>query len=131
MQEAVQGIWNYHVNYDLSIEQVERIARNCGSKSLKSAGSWYRFIKYHAGDRFLGFCVDNTAFLFGSFARKHFRLAELAVETSNQGKGYGRLMLEILFQECIARDIYAVTFRTSAFESARLWYEKMAQKKLV
>ena len=93
MQETVQGTRNYNVNRVLTAKDVNRIARNSGSDALKDASSWYRFLSYRSGEKFFGFIVDDTAFLFGSFAKKHFRLAEIAVEQKNQKKGYGALLL--------------------------------------
>ena len=116
------------MNKVLTAKDVNRIARNSGSDALKDAPSWYRFLSYRSGEKFYGFIIDDTAFLFGSFAKKHFRIAEIAVEQKNQKKGYGSLMLSMLFEECIKRGVYVVTLRTSKQESAYLWYQRLGAK---
>lgn len=125
MQSAVQRPWNYDVSFDFDQELIKRVSKNCESAMLKGALGYLGFIRYHSGDKFWGFSVDGTGFLYGTFAKTHFRLMELAVEKKNQGKGYGRLMLQILFDECIRRGVYSVTFRTSTSENAYSWYQKL------
>lgn len=128
MQEVIQGAGNYHVTFGLDAELVAKVVRECESPALKGASSWYRFLKYRSGERFYGFSVDGVAFLMGSFARDHFRLAEIAVSKDSQGKGYGTFMLAVLFEECKRRGINTVTLRTAQRGGARRWYESFGAK---
>lgn len=128
MQETVQGKRDYNVRFGFDEAAVKKIAKECGSPSLKGCSDYLSFLRYHSKEKFFGFIVDDTAFLFGSFAKKHFRLAEIAVEQKNQKKGYGALMLSMLFEECIKRGIYAVTLRASKQEGAYLWYQRLGAK---
>lgn len=128
VQDAVQAERHYYVKYDVDNNLVRKVSKACGANSLKNASSWLHFIKFRAKERFWAVSVDDVAFLFGSFSRNHFRLAELAVEKNNQRKGYGRFMLSLLFEECLKRNIYSVTFRTSMDEDAYLWYQRLGAK---
>lgn len=128
MQDTVQGSWNYNVSFDFDTDLVKKISKTCGSKALKGADGYLSFLKYHSGEKFWGFSVDGVAFLYGTFAKKHFRLAEIAVEEGSQKKGYGSFMLSALFFECIKRGVYAVTLRTSQQEKAYLWYQNLGAK---
>lgn len=125
MQDTLQGSRDYHVKFDFDQELVKRIAQNCESTALKGAPGYLGFIRYHSGDKFWGFSVNETGFLYGTFAKTHFRLMEIAVEKKNQKKGYGSLMLSMLFEECLKRGVYEITLRTSSKEDAHLWYRKL------
>lgn len=125
MQDTVQRPWNYHVSFDFDQELIKRVSKNCESAALKGALGYLGFIRYHSGDKFWGFSVDETGFLYGTFAKTHFRLMEIAVEKENQKKGYGSLMLSMLFEECVKRGVYTVTLRTSSKENAHLWYHSL------
>lgn len=124
MQETVQRTPNYDVNFDLNIDLIKEVSKKSESKAVKSAAAYFRFLKYHSPDKLWGFSVDDVAFLFGIFAKKHFRLAEIAVTSENQNKGYGSFMLAVLFGECAFRGVSVITFRTSQQESSWLWYKK-------
>lgn len=125
MQEAVQRSWNYNVNFNFDADLVKHISKSCGSIALKDASGYLQFIKYHSGEKFWGFSVDEIGFLYGTFCKKHFRLMEIAVKKESQNKGYGSFMLSMLFEECAKRGINAITLRTSRDETAHLWYRKL------
>lgn len=125
VQEVVQRPWNYNVSFEYDLELCKKISKGCGSQVMKRATDYIRFIRYHAHDKFWGFTVDDTAYLFGTFAKTHFLLAEIAVESKNQRKGYGSLMMAWLFEECAKRGVHQVKLRTSKQETAHLWYKKL------
>lgn len=125
MQETVQRSWNYNVKFDFNKDKIKKIAKACGSATLKKTFDYIFFLQYHCGNNFYGLTVDETAFLYGSFEKRHFRLAEIAVEEENQHKGYGSFMMSILFEECAKRGIHEITLRTSKSENAHLWYRKL------
>ena len=112
------------MKYGYDQEIVKKVSKDCGSRTLKGASGYLSFLNYHSKDKFWGFTVDDVAFMYGTFAKKHFRLAEIAVHSNGQGKGYGTFMLSLLFQECIKRGIYRITFRTPKNEQSHKWYEK-------
>lgn len=116
------------MSFDFDLDLIKRVSMGCGSEALKGASGYLSFIRYHSAEKFWGFSVDETAFLYGTFARKHFRLMEIAVEKESQGRGYGNFMLSVLFEECIKRGIYIVTLRTSQREEAYKWYQRLGAK---
>ena len=122
MQEVVQGTGNHNVSYEFDLDLIKRVAKNCGSAAVKSAPSYLSTLRYWSGDRFLCITVDGVSFLGGSFTKKHFRLAEIAVEMEQQKKGYGKLLLKLLQSECIKRNIHKITLRTAQAETAYQWY---------
>lgn len=130
MQKTVQRAWNCNVKYDFDYQIIKKIADNCGSKTVKSSIGYLSFIHYHTASKFWCMIVDEAAFIVGTFAKNHFRLIDIAVAKEKQNAGYGKFMLSELFQECIARNIYQITFRTPMDESSHLWYEKLGAKKI-
>lgn len=130
MQEAVQRTGNYNVKYDFDYFLIKKIADNCGSKTVKNSIGYLSFIHYHTKNKFWCMIVDESAFIAGTFAKNHFRLIEIAVDKEKQNAGYGKFMLSELFQECISKNVYQVTFRTPMNESSHLWYEKLGAKKI-
>lgn len=117
------------MRYDFDKDLIKHISKNCGSKVLKKSVGYLEFIRYHSPKKFFCIIVDNTGFLAGTFAKKHFRLIDIAVLKDMQGTGIGKIMLSLLFEECIKREIYAITFRTPMDENSHLWYEKLGAKK--
>lgn len=124
MQEIVQGERRYNVRYEFDPELVKRVSKKCGSAAVKSAPSFLSTLKHWSGKQFWGFTVDGVAFCYGAFAKKHFRLAEIAVEEEHQSAGYGRFMMSVLMAECAKRNIHRITLRTSMEETAYEWYLK-------
>ena len=49
--------------------------------------------------------VDETAYVAGTFGKKHFRLAEMAVKESQQRQGLGRFMIGLLKTACAEKGI--------------------------
>lgn len=128
LQEAVQADWSYNVRYDFDLDVVTDIIKKSGSKRLKNTIQYFRFVRYYSQDKFFSIIVDDSAFLAGTFAKSHFRLIDIAVKKDLQNLGYGKLMLCLLFQQCIENNIYVVTFRTAKDEPAFLWYKKLGAK---
>lgn len=124
MQEIVSGLWSYNVKYGLDENIVKVVSKNCGSKTLKETCEYFRRLKFYSKEKFWGLTVDGIAFMFGTFAKDHFRLAGIAVLSECQNLGYGKLMLSLLFQECINRGVYKITFRTPKSEKSYIWYQK-------
>ena len=69
--------------------------------------------------------VDESAFIAGTFAKTHFRLAEVAVMAEKQGRGLGRFMINMIKSECAKRGIRKITLRTSKDETAYQFYQKI------
>lgn len=113
------------MSFEYNEQKVKRIAKAAESPAIKGAAGYISFLRYHSKEKCFCFIVDDTAFLFGTFAKNHFRLSEIAVEKSNQKKGYGSFMLSLLFEECAKRGISTITLRTSKQEKAHLWYKKL------
>lgn len=128
MQEIVQGQGNYNVNFNLDASLITKISKECASQSLKDVPNYFRFAKYRSGKRCYGFSLDEIGFLYGTFAKSHFRLIGIAVTKEHQGKGCGSYMLSVLFEECLKRGIRIITLKTSKTENAYLWYKKFGAK---
>lgn len=109
---------------EFDIELIKRVSKNCGSASVKTAPSYLSSLRYWSQEKFFGFTVDGVCFCFGSFAKKHFRLAEIAVEKGRQGEGYGTFMMNMLESECQKRGVHKITLRTSKEETAYRFYMK-------
>lgn len=109
-------------------KKVEEIAKNCGSKSVKSSYTYLDKMYYYNPSKFVCVIVDDCAFFAGTLCKKHFRLLELAVKEENQKMGYGKKLMGMMKQMCRKKEIEKITFRTSRQEDALYFYERMGAK---
>ena len=107
---------------------VERIARNCDSKSVKDGVAFLRRINIFEPERFYCEVIDDVGFFAGLICKDHFRLYEIAVENEYKGKGYGKIMLLRVKKICWEHGLTRITLRTSKEENAVNFYRKFGGK---
>lgn len=108
--------------YDKEI--IKDIAKNCGSKNVKSTYSYLDFANNRYKDIFVCEIIDECAFFAGFYGKKHFRLMELAVKQDCQGKGYGTAIIIRMRKLCQENNLNKITLRTSKDETALEFFKK-------
>lgn len=107
---------------------IKDIAKQCGSKNVKSTYSYLDVMNYHSKGKFKCEIIDDCAFFAGSIAKHHFRLIEMAVKEGTQKKGYGTLLIMRMKKLCIKNNLSKITLRTSKEETAINFFEKQGAK---
>ena len=120
VQDIIQANGNNDVKLAISI------TRRSGAPSKDSA--YLPRAKWQAGKNFCMEIFGDYAFYAGVFAKKHFRLVEIAVDAEMQGKGIGRMMMRRLIQKCKARGLEKITLRTARADTAYKFYQKFGGK---
>ena len=105
-------------------QKINDIARNCGSKSVKSSIAWLRRAHFNNPDKFVCEMADGVAFWAADICRTHLRLYEIAVREDCHGKGYGKVMMLRMLKYCKANNLERITFRTAKDEPAVEFYKK-------
>lgn len=105
-------------------ELIKDIAKNCGSKNVKSTYSYLDVANYHSKDKFRCEIIDECAFFAGLIGKKHFRLIETAVKEECQGKGYGTAIIIRMKMLCQKNNLNKITLRTSKDETALQFFKK-------
>lgn len=108
--------------YDKEI--IKDIAKNCGSKNVKSTYSYLDVMNYHSKGKFRCEILDNSAFFAGVIAKEHFRLIETAVKQDCQRKGYGTAIMIRMKKLCKENNLNKITLRTSKEETAVEFFKK-------
>lgn len=103
---------------------VDRIAKASEAESVKGAANYLRIPFIGGGQGFRCEIIDDCAFFAGNLCKNHFRLYEMAVEKSEQKKGYGSLMIHRMKKLCKQNGIGKITCRTSKQETAIMFYKK-------
>lgn len=94
---------------------VREVSYDCGSDSVKSAYAYIRAVAFR-NRRWLCEAIGDVGYYFGYFGKRHFRLVEIAVRASEQGRGYGAAMLNRLVARCRAEGVDRITLRCSIGE---------------
>lgn len=105
-------------------ELIKDIAKNCGSKNVKSTYSYLDVANYQAKEKFRCEIIDDCAFFAGIVCKKHFRLIETAVKEECQKKGYGKILLLRMKLLCQRNNLDKITLRTSKQETAVNFFRK-------
>lgn len=108
--------------YDKEI--IKDIAKNCGSKNVKSTYSYLDVANYHSKGKFRCEIIDECAFFAGLIGKQHFRLIETAVKQDCQGKGYGTAIIIRMKKLCKENNLNKITLRTSKDETALQFFKK-------
>lgn len=106
-------------------ETIKKIVKNCGSKNVKNTYSYLDVINYRSKEKFYCEILDDVAFFAGTIGKKHFRLIECAVDSENQKKGYGKLLIYRIKSLCKNCNLNKITLRTSKEENAVYFFLKM------
>ena len=116
-------MWN---GYDSKI--AKEICYDCGSRVSKAAYNYFRTALHYSPDKVWAEMLDDKAMYFATRAKSHVRLIEIAVRTSEQGNGIGKMVLFRLLSRMKAANIYKLTFRTPIDEGAwKFWLHVGAQ----
>lgn len=115
----------------LDVPSLKEICHNCGSKSVKDGCGYMQWIYFHNPERCRLSLVPGVGFWFGTVSKKHFRLIEFAVHKNHQGEGYGRALFEELCQYVSGLGLNKITLRTSMYESAINFWERIGGAKVV
>lgn len=94
---------------------VRDVSYGCGSRSVKDAYAYIRAVAFR-NRRWLCEAVGDFGYYFGYFGKKHFRLVEIAVKSSEHGKGHGTALLKRLVRRCEAEGADRITLRCSIEE---------------
>lgn len=113
------------------LRMLKSISANCGSKSVKEGHEFIRLIYFRNPEACRLSLYPEVGFWFGSITRSHFRLIEFAVRKDKQGKGYGRLLYRELCEFLRSIGLSKITLRTSMYEPAINFWEKVADAKVV
>jgi N-acetylglutamate synthase-like GNAT family acetyltransferase len=105
-------------------ELIKEIAKNCGSKNVKSTYSYLDVANFHSKGKFRCEIIDGCAFFAGLLGKKHFRLIETAVKEDSQGKGYGTAIIVRMKKLCKENNLEKITLRTSQEETAVNFFKK-------
>ena len=100
---------------------IRRICGSCGSKNVKDAFAYIRFVAFRQRD-VLCEVIDETAFYVCYFGKGHCRLVELACDELSHGNGYGTAALMRIRAACEDRGIPKMTFRCSESEGFAGFY---------
>ena len=103
---------------------IKEIAKNCGSKNVKSTYSYLDVMNYHSKGKFRCEIIDECAFFAGLMAKDHFRLIETAVKEDAHKKGYGTAIMIRMKKLCKDNNLSKITLRTSKEETAVNFFRK-------
>lgn len=95
------------------------ICYDCGSPVSKAAYNYFRAAFHQCGDKVWAEMLDDKALYFATRAKDHVRLIEIAVRSSEQGKGVGKEVLMRLLSRMKANGLYRLTFRTPMAEASK------------
>ena len=108
---------------------VEGIARQSGSKSVKSSIAYLRRANYYNPEKFACEVIDDVAFFAGDICKTHFRLLEIAVVEEYQRKHYGSLCMFRIKAICKANNLTKITLRVAKDnDKALAFYKKYGLK---
>ena len=127
MQDAVQKDRKNNVTFErvYDLKLFMEIAAESGNKTLADETDYLRTAKFYGKKKFVSEIINGGAgFYAGVIAKKHFRLIEIAVRESEQGKGYGKEMMWRIIRQCRKRGIEKITLRINRVESAAGFYKR-------
>lgn len=111
---------------------VKAICGDCGSPVAKQSYNYFRRIAYVTGGKVWSkvWSKDGepVAFYYASRSRDHVRLIEIAVRSSHQGQGLGRMVLFDLLAAMKEAGLYKLTFRTPMNEPAQHFWTHMGAR---
>ncbi len=113
-------------DWKTDIKKAEQIAKESGSEAVNN--QYLRKAKFNGGKNFAIEFIGEVGFYAGIYGKNHFRLIEIAVKKSEQGKGYGKKLLQRIAYQCRKRGIHKITLRTRKNESAKDFYKKYGGK---
>lgn len=122
LQRARGNVMRIIQKYDKEI--IKDIAKNCGSKNVKSTYSYLDVANYYSKEKFVCEIIDECAFFAGIICKNHFRLIETAVKESSQSKGYGTAVMLRMKMLCKKNNLSKITLRTSKEETALNFFKK-------
>lgn len=122
LQEHRKDDVKFRRAYDLPV--FKAIAKESGSAILEKETGYLDRAKFFGGKQFVSEMLGDFAFYAGTIGKKHFRLIEIAVKQSEQGKGYGRLMMFRIIALCRKRGLNKITLRTNRTENAVNFYKR-------
>lgn len=97
----------------------KEICYDCGSPVSKAAYNYFRTAYHYNRDKVWAEIYDAKALYFATRAKNHVRLIEIAVRSSEQGKGLGKQVLLRLLSRMKAAGLQKLTFRTPIDEAAK------------
>ena len=107
-------------------QAAKAICYDCGSPVAKQSYNYFRRIAFAAGNKVWSRVYSRdgfpVAFYYATPCRDHVRLIEIAVRSSEQGKGIGKMVLFELLSEMRDAGLYKLTFRTPIAESAQQFW---------
>lgn len=105
-------------------EVIEIMKRSGSEATLKGI----QFIKgpcyYYYDKKLLFGLIPGTGFYIAGKAKNHVRLIEICVTKSQQGKGYGDMLLNDLIKRAKEEGLHKITLRTSRKENAVYFWQK-------
>lgn len=115
---------------------VKAICYDCGSPVAKQSYNYFRRIAFVSGGKVWSRVWSRVwskegvpvAFYYATRCRDHVRLIEIAVRSSEQGKGLGRVVLFDLLAAMKKAGLYKLTFRTPIVESAQDFWLHMGAR---
>jgi GNAT superfamily N-acetyltransferase len=105
------------VGYD--DKTAKAICYDCGSPVSKAAYNYFRTALHYSPDKVWAEMLDDKALYFATRAKNHVRLIEIAVRSSEQGRGVGKEVLFRLLSRMKRAGLYKLTFRTPIVEEAQ------------
>jgi len=106
--------------YDSTI--AKGICYDCGSPVSKAAYNYFRAAIHNAPGKVWSEMYGDKALYFATIAKDHARLIEIAVRSSEQGRGIGKKVLFRLLSRMKASRLYKLTFRTPISEEAQYFW---------
>lgn len=106
-------------------DTIRDIAKNCGSKSVKSSISFLERMNYLSPDKLVCEVIDDVGFYGACICKKHLRLYEIAVREDAHKQGYGKVMMMRMVKLCRQKGLEKITFRTAKNETAVEFYKKL------
>lgn len=111
------------ITEDLRIA-VADIMRNSGSEATIRNINFMRASYFYYEGRMLFGLIPGIGFYFAGKGKKHVRLIELAIAETQQGKGYGTMLLNDLIRRTKAVGVKKITMRTPRKETAVYFWQK-------
>lgn len=107
--------------------KIREIAKRCGNKDVAQSAAYYRFLMHHDPESVWCEIFDGVAFYFGSTAKDHFNLVDIAVVSEMQGRGYGTRLLDRIKRRCEREGVRRITLRARKNSAAeRFWRRRGA-----